>query len=228
MTAGPAGRLVAVNTGRLQDAEWAPDPQRPTAIEKRPVDGPVEVGPLGPAGDEHGAGVHGGVHQALYAYAGEDAHFWEAELARSLWPGAFGENLTTTGVEVSGAVVGEQWRIGPVLAEVTSPRMPCATFARYWGVPDLIERFIAARRPGAYLRVLEPGAIRAGDPVEVVSRPEHGVTVADLVAARTGDRSLLPRIRSVPYLPPKWQRWLDSTEVVKTPADIVDSPSACG
>jgi MOSC domain-containing protein YiiM len=207
---------VAVNAGRVRDAEWVPRGEQRTAIDKRPVDGPVEVGPLGLAGDEQSHAAHGGVHQALYAYADEDAHFWEAELGRSLWPGAFGENLTTTGLDVSGAVVGERWRIGPVLAEVTSPRTPCATFAGFWGVPDLVKRFTAAGRPGAFLRVVELGAVRAGDPVEVVSRPGHGVTVANLMAARAGDRSLLPRIRGVPDLPPQWRKWLDSTKVVKT------------
>ncbi len=210
-----AGWLVAVNAGQIRDAEWVAQQER-SAIDKRPVDGPVPVGPLGLAGDEHAYAGHGGVHQAVYAYAAEDARFWEAELGRPLWPGAFGENLTTTGVEVSGAVVGERWRVGAILVEVTTPRIPCNTFAGFWGVRDLIKRFTAAGRPGAYLRVVEPGSVQAGDPVQVLSRPRHGVTVADLMAARTGDRSLLPRIRAVPDLPPKWQEWLASTEPVKT------------
>jgi MOSC domain-containing protein YiiM len=211
-----AGRLLAVNAGTVRDADFVAGQQTSTAIDKRPLHGPVPVGPLGLAGDEHSHAGHGGVHQALYAYADEDAHFWETELGRSLWPGAFGENLTTTGVEVSRAVVGERWRVGPVLLEVTTPRMPCNTFAGFWGVRDLIKRFTAAGRPGAYLRVVESGSIQTDDPVEVASRPEHGVTVADLMAARTGDRSLLPRVRAVPDLPPKWQEWLASTEAVKS------------
>jgi MOSC domain-containing protein YiiM len=210
-----SGRIVAVNTGQARDAEWVTRTVERTAIDKRPVDGPVPVGPLGLAGDEHSYAGHGGLHQAVYAYADEDAHFWEAELGRQLWPGAFGENLTTTGLEVSGAVVGERWRVGPVVLEVTTPRLPCSTFAGFWNVRDLIKRFTAAGRPGAYLRVVESGPVQAGDPVTVASRPEHGVTVADLMAARTGDRSLLPRIRAVPDLPPKWQEWLASTEPVK-------------
>jgi MOSC domain-containing protein YiiM len=212
-----AGRLIAVTAGKVRDAEFVARSQTSTAIDKRPLDGRVPVGPLGLDGDEHSSPSHGGPYQALYAYADEDAHFWEAELGRSLWPGAFGQNLTTTGLDVSGAVTGERWLVGPVLVEVTGPRIPCATFAGFWGVPDLIKRFTAAGRPGAYLRVIETGAVQAGDPVEVLSRPEHGVTVADMLAARTGDRSLLPRIRAVPDLPPKWQDWLASTEPVKSP-----------
>jgi MOSC domain-containing protein YiiM len=213
----PTGRIVAVNVGQARDARWVPRRQQRTAIDKRPVDGPVAVGPLGLAGDEHASPGHGGAYQALYAYADEDAQFWGAELGRSLWPGAFGENLTSTGVEVSGAVVGERWQIGPILVEVTTPRIPCNTFAAFWDVRDLIKWFTAAGRPGAYLRVVEPGSIRVGDRIVVVSRPAHGVTVADLLAARTGDRSLLPRIRTVPDLPPKWQEWIDSIEPVKAP-----------
>jgi MOSC domain-containing protein YiiM len=222
MTAPPAGRLVAVNAGQVRDAEFAARAQTRTAIDKRPLDGAVPVGPLGLAGDEHSHPGHGGIYQGLYAYATEDTQFWEAELGRSLWPGAFGENLTTSGVKVSSAVAGERWRVGPVLVEVTGPRLPCQTFASFWGVGDLVKRFTAAGRPGAYLRVLEPGAVRAGDPVVVLSRPDHGVTVADLLAARSGDRSLLPRIRAVAGLPPAWQEWLGhalaSAESVKSPS----------
>ena len=210
-----AGRVLAVNVGQARDAAWVPRRVERTAIDKRPVDGPVEVGPLGLAGDEHVEDAHGGVHQAVYAYAEEDAEFWATELGRAVGPGAFGENLRTAGVEVSGAAFGERWQVGPVVLEVTTPRIPCMTFAGFWDVPDLPKRFTAAGRPGAYLRVLKPGAIRAGDLVRVLSRPERSVTVAELLAARSGDRSLLPRIRALPQLPPKWQIWLASTEGVK-------------
>jgi MOSC domain-containing protein YiiM len=210
------GRVLAINVGQARDAEFVARRVERTAIDKRPVDGPVEVGPLGVAGDEHVFEGHGGVHQAVYAYAEEDARFWEAELGRSMWPGAFGENLTTAGVEVSGAVFGERWQLGSVVVEVTTPRIPCNTFAGFWDVPNLIKRFTAAGRPGAYLRVVKPGSVQAGDQVQVLDKPEHGVTVAELMAARTGDRSLLPRIRALPQLPPKWQIWLASTEGVKT------------
>lgn len=212
-----SGSVVAVNVGHRVPADWAGGPAG-SAIDKRPVAGPVPVGPLGVAGDEHGDPVgHGGIYQAVYAYAAEDADFWVAEIGRPLWPGAFGENLTTAGVDASGAVSGEQWRVGGALLEVTVPRIPCRVFAGFWDMPDLVKRFTAAARPGAYLRVLEPGEVAAGDRVEVLSRPEHGVTVAELLRARSGERSLLPRVRQVPGLPPKWQSWLDSVAGVKAP-----------
>jgi MOSC domain-containing protein YiiM len=200
--------VVSVNVGHAVPVDWSQN-QRSTAIDKHPVEGPVKVFLDRVGTDEHGFEGHGRQYQAVYAYAREDAEFWEAELGRPLPPGVFGENLTTVGLEVSGAVSGEHWRVGSTLLQVTTPRIPCLTFAGWWQVPDLIKRFTAAGRPGAYLRVLELGEVRAGDAVELLDRPEHGVTVADLMVARTGDRSLVPRLREV-SLPPKWQDWLSS------------------
>jgi MOSC domain-containing protein YiiM len=150
----------------------------PSAIDKRPVDGPVEVGRLGLTIDHvENTRHHGGVDKAVYAYAAEDAAWWAAELTRELPTGAFGENLTTAGLDVTGAVIGERWRVGEVLLQVTAPRIPCQTFARFWGVPDLVARFAAHGAPGAYLAVLETGSVAAGDRIDVVHRPEHGHTI---------------------------------------------------
>jgi MOSC domain-containing protein YiiM len=204
------GSVLSVNVGHAVAVEWSQD-KRSTAIDKRPMPGPVPVSRERVGTDEHGLPGHGHEHAAVYAYAREDAEFWEAELGRALPPGVFGENLTTVGLPVSGAVSGERWRVGSTLLQVSVPRIPCRTFAGWWQVPDLVKRFTAAGRPGAYLRVLEPGQITAGDAVELVDRPEHGVSVADLLAARAGDRSLLPRVRQV-ALPPVWKQWLSSLD----------------
>jgi MOSC domain-containing protein YiiM len=120
-------------------------------------------------------------------------------LGRTLANGAFGENLTTAGLDVSGALIGERWRIGSpagpsVLLEVTCGRIPCRTFQGHMGEPGWVKRFTRKGAPGAYLRVIEPGEIRGGDPVEIVHRPDHGVTVALEFRAGTTDRSLLPRL----------------------------------
>jgi MOSC domain-containing protein YiiM len=208
MVSGMGGSVLSVNVGHAVPVEWSQD-QRSTAIDKRPVEGPVKVLLDRVGTDEHGSPGHGRVDAAVYAYAREDAEFWEAELGRTLSPGIFGENLTTVGLPVSGAVSGERWRLGSALLRVTVPRIPCRTFAAWWQVPDLVKRFTAAGRPGAYLRVLETGEVRAGDSVEVLDRPDHGVTVAELLAARAGDRSLLPRLHGV-ALPPGWRDWLES------------------
>jgi MOSC domain-containing protein YiiM len=160
-----------------------------TAIDKRPREGRLEVGPLGFTLDtqvdsEH----HGGPEQALYTYADEDAGWWARELDRDIPAGLFGENLRTSGIDVSGAEIGERWQIDSsdetMLLEVTSPRIPCMTFEKRMGLPHWIKRFGRAGMPGAYLRVLTPGALGAGDPVRVTHRPGHGVTVADLLANR--------------------------------------------
>jgi len=207
--AGVMGAVVlSVNVGRAVAVDWSQN-QRATAIDKRPVAGAVPVHHDRVGADEHGLNTHGGPRAAVYAYAREDAEFWEGELGRELAAGAFGENLTTRGLDVSGAVSGERWRVGSTLLRVTTPRIPCRTFAGWWQVPDLVKRFTAAGRPGAYLEVLEPGEVSAGDAIEVVDRPDHGVTMADLLAARAGDRSLLPRLRGL-ALPPRWEEWLSS------------------
>ncbi|WP_100499893.1 MOSC domain-containing protein [Geodermatophilus chilensis] len=166
-----------------------------SGIDKRPVAGRVAVHPLGLDGDvQVNRRYHGGEGQAVYAYAQEDADWWTAELDRQLPPGRFGENLRTTGLDLTGAVLGERWRAGTALFEVTACRIPCANFERFWNEPQLVKRFTAHGASGAYLRVLETGDVGAGDAVEVVSRPDHGVTVGLLFRATTTQRSRLPEI----------------------------------
>ena len=156
-----------------------------TAIDKRPVEGPVRVRPLGLYADvQADRAHHGGEEQAVYAYSQEDADHWSAELGYEVVPGLFGENLRTRGVATSGALVGERWRVGTAVLEVTQPRTPCSTFARRLGEDRWVKRFTDANRTGAYLRVVTPGEVRAGDAVEVVFQPTHGVSVADWFGAR--------------------------------------------
>ncbi len=166
-----------------------------TAIDKRAQDGAVRIGPYGARADvQADRKHHGGLDAALYAYAEEDAAWWGAQLGGEaggdLGPGWFGENLRVAGLDVSGARIGERWRIGSgedaVELEVTSPRRPCQTFARWVGArfgPELergwVKRFQQAERPGAYLRVLRTGIVRAGDSIEVISRPDGAPTIAE-------------------------------------------------
>jgi MOSC domain-containing protein YiiM len=150
-----------------------------TAIDKRPVDRPLRVRALGLHGDvQADRKYHGGADQAIYAYAEEDAERFAQDLGREIPPGLFGENLRTRGVHVSGAVIGERWRVGDkVVLEVTSPRTPCGVFERRMGVTGWQRRFEERGAPGAYFRVIRAGDVRAGDTIEVVDRPAHGVTV---------------------------------------------------
>ena len=143
-----------------------------TGLWKRPVDGAVAVHALGLEGDlQADKRVHGGPDKAVYAYAAEDVEWWEAELGRELGPGFFGENLTLRGVDVSGARIGERWEIGSTLLEVSQPRHPCWKLQTKVGEPRFVKRFAQAGRPGAYLRVLREGELRAGDAVVVTEGP---------------------------------------------------------
>lgn len=153
-----------------------------TAIDKRPLEGPVKVRKIGLYADvqvdrEH----HGGYDQALYAYSSSEAERWGAELGREIPAGLFGENLRVSGVETSDAVVGERWQIGSrVVLEVTCPRIPCSTFARHLRVEDLVSRFTERADIGCFLKVIRPGKISAGDELRVISRPSHGVRIRDV------------------------------------------------
>ena len=154
-----------------------------TAIDKRPVSGRVPMRTLGLQGDEQmDVKDHGGRDKAVYAYAAEDAAWWAEQLGEPVTPGRFGENLTTTGLDVTGALVGERWRIGGrdgALVEVTQPRTPCATFQSWMDQAHWVRRFTEHGAPGAYLRVIEEAVVGAGDLVEVVHRPSHGISIGD-------------------------------------------------
>lgn len=196
---GP-GRVVAVNVVHAMVPDRWGD-QLFTGIDKRPVPGRVPVGRLGLAGDQVGdLEHHGGTDQAVYAYACEDAAWWQAELAREVLPGWFGENLSTEGLDLTAAVVGERWAVGSAVLEVSCPRIPCRVFQGFRDVPRLVRRFTDHGAVGAYLRVVADGDIGAGDPVEIMSRPAHGVTVGETFRALTGHRDLLPRLLDVPEL----------------------------
>ncbi|WP_037732979.1 MOSC domain-containing protein [Streptomyces megasporus] len=207
-------RLLSVNLARPHSGDHTDSPSGVTGIDKRPTDAPVAVaapGPKGVGGSALAGDVigdmrhHGGDHQAVYAYAREDLDAWERDLGRELPAGVFGENLTTSGVDVNGALIGERWRVGPdVVLEVSCARIPCRTFAGWLGEEKWVRRFTRAAVPGAYLRVIEPGEIRAGDRIEILHRPDHEVSVSFLFRALTTERELLPRtLAAGEALPPE-------------------------
>ncbi|MGV9807855.1 MOSC domain-containing protein [Micromonospora chersina] len=202
-------KLLSVNVGKPRPNPWKK--LSATGIDKRPVAGPVAVAAPGPkgtgevglAGDRvYDVKHHGGPDQAVYAYAREDLDRWEAELDRPIANGGFGENLTTIGLDVNGALIGERWRIGPdVVLEVSCARIPCATFQGWLQQHGWIKRFTQAALPGAYLRVIEPGNVSAADPVEIVYRPAHHVTVELVFRAMTLEPELLPQVLAAEALP---------------------------
>jgi MOSC domain-containing protein YiiM len=195
--------IDSVNIGRP-----TPNPYKKvtdTGIGKVPTNLPVEVRAPGPKGSGLGSGLvgdfigdgkhHGGDDQAVYAFQREDLDAWERRLSRTLPNGFFGENLTTRGLEVNEARVGERWLVGDQLVlQVTTPRIPCATFRGWMGEPGWAKWFTAAGRPGAYLRVVTPGPATSGDPVEVIHRPDHDVTISLMFRATTTERDLLPAL----------------------------------
>ena len=173
-----------------------------SGIDKRPVTGPVHVNWDGLADDticdrKH----HGGLDRAVYAFASDDYSYWEENLQRALPPGSFGENLTTAGIDLNSARLGEQWAVGTAVLEIAAPRIACRVFAGYWDVPDLIRHFTERGRPGAYLRVIVEGEITVSDDIRALRQPDM-ITVGDAFRAMTADPALLPRLaEAAEYLP---------------------------
>jgi MOSC domain-containing protein YiiM len=203
------GRLLAVNVAEIREIPWRGRMVR-TGIWKFPVDGRVTVRGVNVDGDEQAdRRVHGGEFQAVYAYAREDYDWWEGELGRELPPGTFGENLTVAGLDLTNALVGERWRVGSALLEVSLPRIPCFKLGRKMEEPRFLKRFAQARRPGTYLRIVEEGEIGAGDAVEVVTRPGHDVTIGLLNEAKLHDSSLAAKVLAArDELPAGWLDWV--------------------
>jgi MOSC domain-containing protein YiiM len=193
----PTATVISVNRGRIADLPGSGKSGQ-SAIDKRPVSGEVPVGPLGLDGDEVADKEnHGGLEQAVYVYAREDLDWWTEQLGRELRNGFFGENITTGGIDVSSALIGEKWQLGSTLVQVTAPRVPCVVFRSWMDEQGWVKRFASAGRPGAYLRVLTPGSVWAGAELEVLSRPEVEVTVAEAMQAFYGDREIMSRLLQV-------------------------------
>jgi MOSC domain-containing protein YiiM len=203
MTSSPNATVLSVNLAVVRPNPYKGD--LTTGIDKRPTDAAVHVRAPGTKQDGLGSGLvgdsisdrraHGGDDQAVYAYAREDLDHWAGVLGREVAGGLFGENLTTLGLDVNGALIGERWAIGSELVlQVTDPRIPCSTFRGVIGEPGWLKTFTLAAIPGAYLRVVTPGDVRSGDAITVVHRPTHGVTVAMVFRAITREPELLPGI----------------------------------
>jgi MOSC domain-containing protein YiiM len=206
---GAVARIVSVNVGRPRQLAVRRGRPVHSAIGKAQVAGRVRVAGVNVEGDEQAdRRVHGGPDKAVYAYAAEDAAWWSRELGREVGPGAFGENLTVEGLDVSGAAIGERWRAGTVELEVAQPRLPCFKLGARFGDPGMVGRFAQAGRPGAYLRITAEGELAAGDPIEVVARPEHGVTIALVSRAILLDDALLEDAAAAPELPPALAAWM--------------------
>jgi len=209
----PSSRLLSVNVGRPRPVVTGRRTVQ-TAIWKRPAEGRVAVRGVNLDGDDQAdRSVHGGPDKAVYAYAIEETRRWERELGRDLGPGAFGENLTVEGLDVSGAILGDRWHVGTALLEVVQPRLPCFKLGLRMGDPSFVKRFGQASRPGAYLRIVEEGELGAGDTVELdaAARPDHGVTARLVSDAILLDHDLIPRVLEAPQLIPSLREWMTTT-----------------
>jgi MOSC domain-containing protein YiiM len=203
-----SARVLSINiTSIVHQGEWTGSEGR-TGIDKRSVTGAIEFKNNGVIGDRViDTNAHGGYEQAVYAYAREDAQWWEREINEEIPAGRFGENLTTEGIDVNAALVGEQWRIGSVILEVSQPRIPCRVFAGFWKRATLIKDFTQAGRPGTYLRIIQEGTAQAGDAIEVIFKPDHTISISDLFAAKSGERSKINEIKDVTYLSTEFKEW---------------------
>ena len=198
------GRVLSVNSGVVAAMATGGMLAR-SAIDKQPAPGPVVIGRTGLAGDEQAdTANHGGRDQAVYAYAREDLDWWAGQLGRELRAGQFGENITTSGLDVSGALIGETWQLGTAVVQITGVRVPCVTFRTWMNEERWVRRFAAAGRPGAYLRVLTEGSVCAGDDVRLLARPHCEVTVAAAMAAYYGDQDLMRKLLTVDGRSAKW------------------------
>ena len=202
-----AARIVSVNLGLPREAEWE-GRRFTTAIVKTPAAGPVALRGVNLAGDDQAdRTLHGGTDKAVYAYPAEDYAWWEGELGTPLAPGTFGENLTTAGLDAGAAVVGERWRVGDALLEVAGPRAPCYKLG--WRMNDVrfVKRFAQALRPGAYLRIVEPGTVAAGSAVSMIARPAHGFTVREVAHVFFFEPRRAHEFLAVPELGASWHAW---------------------
>jgi MOSC domain-containing protein YiiM len=202
-----SARVLSVNVGGAREFEYHGRPAR-SAIWKSPVTGRLAARGVNLAGDDQAdREVHGGPDKAIYAYAIEDTRWWEPQIGRALTYGEFGENLTTQGIELNQALVGERWQIGTVMVEVSEPRVPCWRLAVRMNDPLFPRRFSEALRPGTYLRIVEEGELGAGDEVRLVSKPDHTLTIRDVFRIYVRDRDEAERLLAVPQMSEGWKEW---------------------
>jgi MOSC domain-containing protein YiiM len=201
--------LTSVNVGAVRAVSYAGE-EITTGIFKEPVKGPVAVRGVNLDGDDQAdRSVHGGPYQAVYAYAVEDYAWWAATLGRPLEPGQFGENLTTKGIDVNDALVGERWRIGSTVLRITIPRVPCFKLGLKMGDPRFLKQFAKALRPGSYLSIVTEGRVAAGDEIEVIWRPAHRLTIRDAARIRMFDQDRSSELL-VPEMQASWREWAES------------------
>jgi MOSC domain-containing protein YiiM len=205
--ASTVGKVLALNVGRSREFQYNGRPAR-SAIWKSPVVGRIAARGVNLDGDDQAdREAHGGPDKAVYAYAVEDLRWWEQKIGRSLAYGEFGQNLTTEGIEVNDALIGERWKVGTTVLEVSEPRIPCWRLAVRMNDKLFPRHFSEALRPGTYLRIVSEGELGAGDEIRVLERPEHDLTVRDVLRIYVRDRDEVGRLLAAPQLSDAWRGW---------------------
>src|SRR3954466_4505904 len=221
------GKVLSVNVGTVREFDYNGHPAK-SAIWKSPAIGRIAARGVNLAGDEQAdRKAHGGPDKAVYAYAVEDVRWWEQEVGRALAYGEFGENLTTAGIAVNAALVGERWEIGTTVLEVSEPRIPCWRLGVRMNDKLFPRRFSEAMRPGAYLRIVVEGEVAAGDEIRVVGRPDQGLTIRDVFRIYTREHREAGRLIAVPQMSEAWKRWAKDAlrKAEERPADA--KPGCC-
>ena len=198
-------RVVSVNVGAIREVEWL-GRRVQTAIWKEPVEGPVAIAGVNLAGDDQAdRRVHGGVDKAVYAYATEDYDWWAQRLGRPIAPGTFGENLTTVGIDLTDAAIGDRWQVGTTTLEVAQPRSPCFKLGIRMDDPGFPGLFDQARRPGAYLRIVTEGVVAPSDPIRVSPAAQPAITLRQLLD-EDPTLELLARMKDDRRIPLGWRK----------------------
>ena len=220
--------VLSVNVGRPHEFDFNGRPAK-SAIWKSPVAGRVAARGVNLEGDDQAdRKAHGGPDKSVYAYALEDVRWWEEQLGRSLQYGEFGENLTTEGIAVNDALVGERWAIGTAVFEVSEPRIPCWRLGVRMNDQVFVRRFTEALRPGTYLRIIVEGAVGAGDEIRIIERPALDLTVGDIFRIYTRDRGEVERLLAVPRISESWRGWAQRfLEETKGRGARSDAPGCC-
>src|SRR5262244_1100039 len=221
-------RVLSVNVGTVREFEYNGRPAR-SAIWKSPVAGRVAARGVNLAGDDQAdRRAHGGPDKAVYAYPVEDLGWWAQQIGRPLQYGELGENLTTEGIEVNGALVGERWAIGTTVLEVSEPRVPCWRLGVRMNDNLFPRRFTEALRPGALLRIIVEGEVGAGDEIRVVERPAHDLTIRDVFRIYTRDHAEAQRLLAVPRMSESWKRWAENLPQKAKGCPTEASEPGCG
>jgi len=222
-----SGRVLSVSVGTPREFQYGGRIVR-SAIWKTPTAGRIVVRGVNLAGDDQAdRAAHGGPDKAVYAYAVEDTRWWEKEIGRSLAYGEFGENFTTEGIDVNGALIGERWKIGTALFEVSEPRIPCWRLGVRMNDNQFVRRFIQALRPGSYLRIVAEGDVGAGDEVRIVEKPDTDLTVRDVFRIYTHDRHEAARLLVIPWMSDSWKRWAADSQKGKGGPTDAANPGCC-